>query len=274
MEWIDDLQRKVVLSGPPQRIISLVPSITETLFVLGLAKSIVGVTRYCTHPPREVKRVEKVGGTKNPDIAKILALRPDLLMVNAEENRQEDFARFIAEGLAVYVTFPRTVEEGILMIGRLGEVVGASEAAYRMADSLLGIQREVALKVEQERRLKVFCPIWRKPWMSFNQETYVDNVLWCCGGENVLRHKSERFFPITLNEVAELSPEVVLLPDEPYPFSSKHIRDLKPLANTPAGQGGHVYCIDGKALSWYGPRLGEGLRSLHWIFSQVRAAWG
>jgi ABC-type hemin transport system substrate-binding protein len=118
----------------------------------------------------------------------------------------------------------------------------------------------------------VFCPIWRKPWMSFNQETYVDNVLWCCGGENILRHKPERFFPITLNKVAELSPEVILLPDEPYPFSSKHVRNLKPLSDTPAGRGGHIYCMDGKALSWYGPRLGEGLRHIHWIFSQVRAA--
>lgn len=274
MEFIDDLQRKITLSGLPRRIISLVPSITETLFVLGLRESIVGVTRYCTHPPTEVRQVEKVGGTKNPDIEKILALRPDLVIVNAEENRQEDFARLIDEGLVVYVTFPRTVEEGILMIGRLGEMVGAGEASYQIVDSLLGVHREVTLSVEQERRLKVFCPIWRKPWMSFNRETYVDDVLWCCGGENVLRHKSERFFPVRLSEVAMLSPEVILLPDEPYPFTSRHIRDLKPLADTPAGRGGHVYCMDGKALSWYGPRIGGGLRSIHWIFSQVRAAWG
>jgi len=215
-----------------------------------------------------------VGGTKNPDIGKIFALRPDLVIVNAEENRQEDFARFVEEGLTVYTTFPRTVEEGILMVGRLGEVVGASEAAYQMMDSLLRVHREVALSVEPERRLRVFCPIWRKPWMSFNRETYVDNMLWCCGGENVLRHKSERFFPVTLSEVAALLPEVVLLPDEPYPFAAKHVRDLKPLADTPAGRGGHVYCMDGKALSWYGPRMGEGLKSIQRIFLQVRAAWG
>jgi ABC-type Fe3+-hydroxamate transport system substrate-binding protein len=274
MEWIDDLQRKVKLSGPPQRIVSLVPSITETLFALGLRESIIGVTRYCTHPPGEVKRLEKVGGTKNPDIGKILTLRPDLVIVNAEENRQEDFARLIEEGLVIYVTFPRTVEEGILMIGRVGEVVGVPEIAHQMVNSLLGIHREVILSVEQERRLKVFCPIWRNPWMSFNRETYVDNMLWCCGGENILRHKSERFFPITLNEVAALSPEVVLLPDEPYSFTTKHIRNLKPLADTPAGRGGHIYCVDGKGLSWYGPRIGEGLRSIHKIFLQVIATWG
>ncbi len=272
MKFADDLQRVLDLPGPPQRIVSLVPSLTETLFALGAGESLVGVTRYCTHPPEKVRHLPKVGGTKNPEIEKILALKPDLVLLNAEENRREDFARLEEEGLALYVTFPHTVEEGIALVERLGEVVGVGALARQMGRALRQAYQEVTLRVEEEGRLRVFCPIWRKPWMSFNRDTYVDHMLWCSGGENVFRQRPERFFSVTLEEVALLSPEVILLPDEPYPFSSRHLRYFKPLAHTPAGRGGHIYCIDGKALSWYGPRISEGLRSLWQIFSRVRAS--
>ena len=271
MECVDDLGRVLTLCGAPQRIVSLVPSITETLFTLGMGAAVVGITRFCTEPSAQVAGVAKVGGTKNPDLAAVVGLRPDLVIVNAEENRREDFARLVAEGLRVYVTFPRVVEEAISMIERLGRAVGAADRALRMAGELRRVFAQVSASGNTERRLRVFCPVWRKPWMSFNGDTYIDNVLWCSGGENVLRREGRRFFPIELERVAHLEPEVVLLPDEPFPFSSRHVRELKPLAATPAGRGGHVYCVDGKALSWYGPRIGEGLRHLHGLFAQVRA---
>jgi ABC-type hemin transport system substrate-binding protein len=120
-------------------------------------------------------------------------------------------------------------------------------------------------------RLRVFCPIWRKPWMSFNTDTYTDNMLWCCGGENILRNEPERYFSTSLEEVAELMPEVVLLPSEPYPFTVKHFVHLKPLADTPAGRAGHFYCVDGMALCWYGPRIADGLTQLSQLFTYIRA---
>jgi ABC-type hemin transport system substrate-binding protein len=107
--------------------------------------------------------------------------------------------------------------------------------------------------------------------MSFNADSYADDMLWGCGGENILRTRSERYFTVTLEEVASLSPQVVLLPSEPYPFALKHFVHLKPLVDTPAGQSGHFYCIDGMALFWYGPRITAGLTQLSRLFAYVRS---
>jgi ABC-type hemin transport system substrate-binding protein len=136
---------------------------------------------------------------------------------------------------------------------------------------LHAVYAQVTTASAQHRRLRVFCPIWRKPWMAFNADTYADDMLWCCGGENVLRGNPDRYFSTTLEAVAALAPDVVVLPSEPYPFTTKHFEHLKPLVNTPAGQAGHFYCIDGMALCWYGPRIAEGLDQLSRRFAYVRA---
>jgi ABC-type hemin transport system substrate-binding protein len=107
--------------------------------------------------------------------------------------------------------------------------------------------------------------------MAFNADTYADDMLWCCGGENIFRNRPDRYFTVILEEVSALSPQVVLLPSEPYPFAMKHFVHLKPLADTPAGKGGHSYCIDGMALCWYGPRIADGLEQISRLFAYVRS---
>jgi ABC-type Fe3+-hydroxamate transport system substrate-binding protein len=271
MEFLDEVARTVSVPTAPRRIVCLVPSITETLFALGLREAIVGVTDYCTHPPEDVARVTKVGGTKDPRIETIAQLAPDLVIVNDEENRREDFAALTERGLVVYVTAPRTVADGIAMIERLGLVLGCKTASDEMVGRLRVIYDQVVTEAASLPRLRVFCPIWRKPWMAFNANTYADDMLWCCGAENVVRTKPDRYFSITLEEIAALEPELILLPSEPYPFSSKHFVHLKPLADTPAGRGGHFYCIDGMALCWYGPRIADGLTELSRLLTYVRA---
>jgi ABC-type Fe3+-hydroxamate transport system substrate-binding protein len=271
MEFLDEVARTVSVPTAPRRIVCLVPSITETLFALGLREAIVGVTDYCTHPPEDVARVTKVGGTKDPQIETIAQLAPDLVIVNDEENRREDFAALTERGLVVYVTAPRTVADGIAMIERLGLVLGCKTASDEMVGRLRVIYDQVVTEAASLPRLRVFCPIWRKPWMAFNANTYADDMLWCCGAENVVRTKPDRYFSITLEEIAALEPELILLPSEPYPFSSKHFVHLKPLADTPAGRGGHFYCIDGMALCWYGPRIADGLTELSRLLTYVRA---
>lgn len=271
MDFVDELQRTISLPAPPRRIVSLVPSITETLFSLGVGERVVGVTDYCTHPPDKIARVAKVGGTKNPRLEAIVQLGPDLIILNDEENRREDFAWLDEHGLPVYVTAPRTVADGIAMVDRLGVVLGCQEASDPMVTALRASYEQLIEEVASHPRLRVFCPIWRKPWMSFNADTYADNMLWCCGGENVLRNQAERYFSTSLAEVAALAPEVVLLPSEPYPFTAQHFVHLKPLADTPAGRAGHFYCVDGMALCWYGPRIADGLTQLSQLFAYVRA---
>jgi ABC-type Fe3+-hydroxamate transport system substrate-binding protein len=271
MEFLDDLQRTVTLPAQPQRIVCLVPSITETLFAIGAGERVIGVTKYCTYPPEQIAKLPKLGGTKDPQREEILRLAPDLLILNDEENRKEDFSWFVEQGLPVYVTSPRTVAEGITMIEKLGALLGCQAQSDPMARSMRATYDQLIAEGATRPRLRVFCPIWRKPWMTFNHDTYSDDMLWTCGGENIFREKSERYFSLTLEEVEALNPQVVLLPSEPYPFEQKHFVHLKPLANTPAGRGGHFYCIDGMALCWYGPRIADGFAELSKLFAYVRA---
>ena len=272
MDCVDELQRPISLPAYPQRIVSLVPSITETLFALGAGASVVGVTSFCTHPPEQVAGLTKVGGTKNPDLEAILRLRPDVVILNEEENRREDFGWLEEHGLCVYVTAPRTVRDGIDMIERLGRLTGRSEDGQTLAHALRQQADRLATDLKDQPRLRVFCPIWRKPWMSFNAQTYIDDMLWTCGGENIFRTKAERYCTVSLDEVAVADPQVVVLPSEPYPFAAKHFVHLKPLAETVAGKMGHLYCVDGMALCWYGPRIADGLTQLGRLFGYVRHA--
>ncbi len=268
MDSVDELQRPISLPAPPRRIVSLVPSITETLFALGAGASVVGVTSFCTHPPQQVAGLTKVGGTKNPDLEAILRLRPDVVILNEEENRHEDFA-WLEERVGVYVTAPRTVRDGIDMIERLGRLTGHAEDGQTLAHAL---HRQADRLATRQPRLRVFCPIWRKPWMSFSARTYSDDMLWTCGGENIFRAKPERYPTVSLDEVAAADPHIVVLPSEPYPFAAKHLIHLKPLAETVAGTMGHVYCVDGMALCWYGPRIADGLSQFSRLFATVRAS--
>ena len=270
MEFLDAYKRCVALPQVPRRIVSLVPSITETVFALGAGERVVGVTAYCTHPPDGLAGMTRVGGTKDPDLDTIEHLKPDLVIVNDEENRREDFSALEKRGLPLYVTAPRTVAEGIRMVEQLGPLIGCQGQARTLALSLWQQYEESTAGLEEVERLRVFCPIWRKPWMSFNRETYSDDMLWQCGGENIFRAQDERYFSLSLDEVIAADPQLVLLPSEPYPFAEKHFVHLTPLQETAAGRGGHFYCVDGTALCWYGPRIADGLAELSRLFAFVR----
>ena len=264
IEVDDDVGRRVVLTREARRIVSLVPSLTETLFALGCAPSVVGVTRYCSEPVAMPEHVRRVGGTKNPSLEGIVALRPDLVLVNAEENRREDFAALEHSGLTVFVCFPQRVRDVVGMLLRLGRLTGTTVVAEKIAGELRGALLAAERCAGAERRL-VFCPIWKNPWMSFNRETFAHDMLRSAGGDNVCARRAERYCTVTLEEIAAAMPEVILLPDEPYVFSTKDLAALRPLEPTPAWQAQRVHFIDGKALSWYGPRTAAGLGYLRAI---------
>jgi ABC-type Fe3+-hydroxamate transport system substrate-binding protein len=258
IEMVDDRGRRLVLARPATRIVCLVPSLTQTLFALGVGERVVGVTRYCTEPAGDVEHAERVGGTKNPDLLRVQSLAPDLVVMNAEENRREDFEAVEASGVHVFVSFPRRVADVPGLMRRLGALVGAQAKAERLARETERAIAAVADSAPPAHR-RVFCPIWKNPWMSFNADTYDDDVLWSVGGENVCRDRAGRYCAITLDEIAAAAPEVVLLPDEPYVFGPRDLAALTPLADTPACRSGRIHFIDGKALSWYGPRTAAAL---------------
>lgn len=244
------------------RVVSLVPSLTEALIDFGLAGSIVGRTRWCTEPAEIVAGIEAVGGTKNPDVVRIVELRPDLVIVNKEENRLEDCTAMTDAGLHLHVTHPCTVAEAADMLEELGAACGAPGQGSALAARC---REALASASAPPRRVRTFCPIWRKPWMTFRRATYIGDMLARAGCENVFGEREGRdFFDVTIEEVLAAAPELVVLPDEPYVFESKHADELKA-----AGLASHFLLVDGKDLAWYGPRIPLGLARLS---AAVRAA--
>lgn len=244
----------------PERIVSLVPSLTEALFAFGAGERMVGRTRYCLLPPRGVGRVAKVGGTKKVDVACVLSLEPDLVVAVREENTREDVEALTGAGVEVFVGAPETVDGAIRMLGELAERVGATGGR---SGAVLGPIERVYERLRSEQPAdprSVFVPIWRDPYMSVGSDTYVHDVLRTCGGENVCGDTT-RYPIVTLEEVEEMSPEVVLLPDEPYPFSAEDLPEMYAL-DVPAAREDRVFLVDGKLLTWYGPRMASSLTQL------------
>jgi ABC-type Fe3+-hydroxamate transport system substrate-binding protein len=209
----------------------------------------------------------KVGREKDPDLSRIRALAPDLVVANIEENRRDVVESLRAEGVAVWVTFPRTVAEGIRLVRELGALTGTDEAANGLARPLEAAHARVLARITERPRVRVFCPIWRGPYMTVNRDTYVHDVLRTCGGDNVFADSAARYPTVTLEEVRAAAPDVILLPDEPYRFREAHRADFAPIASVPAVRSGRVHLVDGKLLSWYGPRLAAALDRLPILLS-------
>lgn len=283
---VDTLGRRVPLARPPQRLVSLVPSITEVLFHFGCGPRVVGITEYCTEPAEAVAQKTTIGGTKNPDVPKILTLQPDLIFAVAEENRRHDVEQLEAAGVPVYVFEPTTVRDGMALLWRLAELLDCQAA---VAEQILAIEHDYAetvALVAARQPVRVFCPIWKDPYMTISDGTYINDMLTVCGGTNIFAPRQRRFplaadlgrqpeaagtryaqydrrYPrLVLEEMATLQPEVILLPDEPYVFREADKADFLPFADVPAVRDGRIYCLDGKIVSWYGTRIGQSLQQL------------
>jgi ABC-type Fe3+-hydroxamate transport system substrate-binding protein len=253
---------QISLTASPRRIVSLIPSITETLFALGLGDAIVGVTAYCVEPREGVASKTKVGGEKNPKLDLIRSLCPDLVVANMEENVKEHVGQLRAWGFPVFVTYPRTVREGIEMIRDLGAVTGTDARAEEIAGAIEPLYRQAVNLSKTWRPTRVFYPIWRNPYMAISRDTYIHDLLTVCGGVNIFADRPERYPEITLDEMAAAKPEVIFLPDEPYRFRKAHVRDFEHYTDVPAVRDGRIHFVDGKLFCWYGPRIREALQTL------------
>jgi ABC-type Fe3+-hydroxamate transport system substrate-binding protein len=284
--FVDALGRTVHIPHTPQRLVSLVPSLTEVLFSFGHGAQVVGITDYCTEPAAGVAGKTTVGGTKNPDIAAILDLQPHLVFAVAEENQRQDVEQLAAAGVPVYVFEPRTVRDGIDLLWRVADLLDCRPEVAAHIQTIEQDYAETVALVAGRQRVRVFCPIWKDPYMTINAETYVHDTLRVCGGDNIFARRQRRFplaadlgrhpeaageryaerdrrYPrITLEEMAALVPDVILLPDEPYVFSTADVTDFTPFPNVPAVRDGRIYLIDGTMVSWYGPRIGHHLCTL------------
>jgi ABC-type Fe3+-hydroxamate transport system substrate-binding protein len=218
------------------RIVSLVPSATETLVALGVPP--VACTRFCDLPG-----VPTVGGTKNPDVAAIVDLHPDFVVVNDEENRIADADALRAAGITLHSMSPRSVADvGSAVVALAGALGVPAPAPFDACEAGHG-------RVRARARVSAFVATWRRPYMTMNADTYGSSLLACIGIDNVFGAADTRYPEVTLADAAARVPELVLLPDEPYAFAARHIPELE--AAIPAAR---VRIIDGRDLFWWGIR--------------------
>ena len=275
---------------PPKRVVSLVPSLTESMFDLGLGSSVVGITDFCIYPSSAVENLPRLGGPKMPRIGDILSLKPDLVLANWEENTHQVVEALENAGLSVWVSFPKTVRESLDVLWTLIGLFRNQVSAARLETLELTLEWATSSVIER-RSLRFFCPIWYEQtpdgnqwWMTFNRHTYCHDLLRILGCQNVFAERERRYpleadlglaqpeaiesrdtrYPrIVLSEIQIAQPDLILLPSEPFEFNDTHRVDLiEKLARTPAVERGQIYLVDGSLITWHGTRLAHALREL------------
>lgn len=226
---------------PYQRIISLVPSLTELIIDLGLKEMLVGRTRFCIHPENTVKDIPIIGGTKNPNTEKIIHLQPDLIIANKEENRREDILQ-LEKHFEIYLTDISTIDEALSTIINLGIKLSAEVKARKLVEQV----EQNLTRTSYEKPISTAYFIWQNPWMSIGRDTYIHDVMKHWGLKNVFSAKT-RYPKIKIQRLNDYHPELILLSSEPYPFREKHQKELqKHYPDIP------VQLVDGEWFSWYG----------------------
>jgi ABC-type Fe3+-hydroxamate transport system substrate-binding protein len=254
----------------PRRIVSLCPSLTEALFALGAGGRVVGVTDWCVHPKERLEGLPRVGGTKTPDLEAIFALRPDLVVVNEEENRIADVEAIRERGIATLETFPRTALEAASTMRAMGRALGLEGRGEAIAREIESARAEVAA-ASGARRVPLLCLVWRSPYIAVNRDTYIHDLLDCAGARNCTADREERYPRLLGEEVVAARAEAILLTSEPYPFKPIHVAEVRALTGL---ESGNVVLADGELLSWYGPRTPEGLRYAGRLVRSLRGRRG
>jgi iron complex transport system substrate-binding protein len=262
----------------PRRIVSLVPSHTETLHGLGLGDRVVGRTRFCIHPSPWVEGIPSVGGTKDAKLEKILGLTPDLVVADKDENPKALIDALGANGIDVLWSEIPSVPAAAAFVEELADRCGVPDAGRIAAQSILRTLLEVG-KAERgtseltaTASVAVFCPVWHDPWMTFDRTSYPHAMLEAVGLRNVFAdHKGPRYFEVAEAEVRDAGASWTLLPTEPFPFHKRRERlDLSGLGK--AGEPGRVRIVDGEALTWFGLRTAQGLREMARVAADLRKA--
>ena len=280
----DDRKRPVDIFGTPKRIVSLLPSETDNVRALGCLERLVGRTDYCTAVGPEIAAIPSVGGTKDLDVEAIVALAPDLVLVNQEENSRKGVEELCRRGFPVFISFPCTVAAAVAHLARLARMLRvegdpAAKDLVRRGYALVNSVQPASNPV------RVFAPIWADPLMTADGRTYLASVIEAAGGINVF-HDRPRLYPlaadlgraaalpedsvverdtryprITLDEVIERDPELMLFPDEPHPFTEADVAPFRAL-DVAAARAKQLHVIRGNDLLWQGARTIEGVERI------------
>jgi ABC-type Fe3+-hydroxamate transport system substrate-binding protein len=237
----DDLGYQVAAPARVRRVVSLVPSLTETVAACAPGL-LVGATDWCSHPAELA--VSRVGGTKSPDVSKVLATAPDLVLANEEENRRQDLDALRQAGVAVWVTRIRTLSEALTSLGRM-----ITEACRLPRPAWLDAAAAAWQQVPDLPEVAAVVPIWRRPWMVLGSDTFAGDLLARLGVTNLYSAHCDRYPRVGIGELASAGADLVVLPDEPYRFSASDGPEAFP--------GSRTALVSGRHLTWYGPSLTE-----------------
>jgi len=242
--FLDQMGNPVVVSFPPKRIVSLVPSQTELLASFELDDEVLGITKFCVHPESWRKKKLIIGGTKNFQLEQIHQIQPDLILGNKEENYQEGIEELMKH-YPVWMSDIRTPDDALVMIGEIGHITGKAVEAKKLITAI----QQSWTNMMKLPPLRVLYLIWRKPWMGVASGTFIHGMLHLAGLKNCLTQQS-RYPQLTDEEVRSIKPDYVFLSSEPYPFKEKHIQELQNLL--PSSK---ILLVDGEIFSWYGSRM-------------------
>ena len=237
---------------PYNRIISLVPSLTELVLDLGIGNRLVGRTRFCIHPEELVNDIPIIGGTKNPNLEKILELEPDYIIANHEENRKED-VQILQDHTKVNITEIDTINDALNAICELGGDLELASNAQKLVD-------EITILLSKSSKyppLKTAYFIWKGPWMVAARGTYIDSVMQHYNLENIFSDQ-QRYPQVSLNELQDRDPKLILLSSEPFPFKQKHIEEIQEVCPD-----SKIELINGEWFSWYGSGMLEAFERLN-----------
>jgi ABC-type Fe3+-hydroxamate transport system substrate-binding protein len=238
------------------RIVSLCPSLTELVYDLGLGDDLVGITKFCIHPADRVGAVEKVGGTKDPKVERIVELAPDVVLLNEEENRIEDAEALRAAGVPCHTSMPRDAAETADMVRAIGAAVERTSEAEAIARDIEERTARIVAEAEGARPVRWAYVIWREPWMTVNADTFAHALLAQAGGVNVFADEADRYPPFDPAELARRETELVLLCTEPFPFKPEHVAEVAELTGLHPER---IMVADGEYLSWHGSRTPDGV---------------
>ena len=244
------------------RVLSLCPSITESLFALGLEPAdangpgIVARTKFCVEPAGAVEALPVVGGTKDPRLDRILALRPDLVLMNEEENRLEDAEALRAAGVRLETSLPVDAPTAAAALRAIGAAVGRASEGERLAAAIEAKLEQLSARASERAPTRFLYLIWRRPWMAAAPSTYIDALLGAAGGVNAVGADDPRYPEIALEDFRGHDVDRVLLSSEPYPFAEQHLDEVRALVGA---DGPSVELVDGRLLSWHGSSTLAGL---------------
>lgn len=244
-EGLDMLGRKVILPASPQRIVSLVPSQTELLCYLGLQSKLTGITKFCIRPENLKNQVAIIGGTKSVNIPNLLALKPDLVIANKEENTAQ-MVEEIQQHIPVWVSDVRTLEQSYQMVSAISEMLGMRSRGEALLQQLQFNFSKLPLSTKRHRAAYL---IWKDPWMLAGKDTFIDAMMHLAGFENVADLAMGRYPVLSAEEIKSLQPEILLFSSEPYPFSDEKIKCFTEF------DGIIRQAVDGRIFSWYGSSM-------------------